>query len=86
MTVRIEDSRICLEGTCPVEEAETLLQALEEGEPLVDLSAAGRLHTAVVQVLLAAHAAVVGEPPEPFVRRYLMPLFSANVVPPGDSG
>lgn len=78
MTVRIEENRICVEGICPVEDAETLLQALQEGPPFVDLSGAGRLHTAVVQVLLAGTVVVSGEPSDPFARRYLMPLFVAQ--------
>lgn len=78
MSVRIEQDGVWLEGICPVEEAETLLKALLEGAAWVDLSRAGRLHTAVVQVLLAGTVAVAGVPSDPFTRRYLMPLFAAR--------
>lgn len=75
MTVRLEGDRIYLEGRCPVEDAEMLLQSLQEKPLAVDLSRAGRLHTAVVQILMAARVEVIGEPIDAFARQYLRPLF-----------
>jgi hypothetical protein len=58
MTVRrADDGTIHLEGICPVEDAEPLLQLLLAGpKPSVDWSKSQKPHTAVVQVLLAAGA------------------------------
>jgi hypothetical protein len=66
MSVRVADGVIILEGACPVDEAESLLELLlaNPGAP-VDWSACGHLHTAVVQVLLAARPAMEGEPAPP---------------------
>jgi hypothetical protein len=54
-----EDGMIVLEGLCPSEDAETLLQRLLAGRAAtVDLRDCIGLHTAVIQVLLAAKASV----------------------------
>lgn len=61
MTVRHESGVIYLEGDCGVEEAEPLLQALAESpDTVVDWSACGRLHTAVVQLILSTGVPVQG--------------------------
>lgn len=78
MSVRLEHDRISLAGSCPAEDAETLLQALQGGTRLVDLGQAQRLHTAVVQVMLAARAEVDGEPADGFLRTHVMPLFTGR--------
>jgi len=76
MTVRFEDGAILLEGACPVDEAETLLEMLltHPGVP-VDWSACRHLHTAVLQVMMASGRAIQGQPDDPFlagwVRRHL---------------
>ena len=56
MTVRTGDAElIVLEGKCPSEEAEMLLQhLLAAPEAVVDLQHCESLHAAVIQVLLAA--------------------------------
>ena len=56
MTVRTaERELIVLEGECPSEEAEMLLQRLLAApEAVVDLQRCESLHAAVIQVLLAA--------------------------------
>jgi hypothetical protein len=56
MTVRIGEAElIVLEGQCPSEEAEMLLQRLlATPEAVVDLQHCDSLHAAVIQVLLAA--------------------------------
>lgn len=62
MTVRREsDSTIVLEGRCPIEDAEPLWQLLQAtpGAPC-DWTRCNHLHTAVVQVILAARPALAG--------------------------
>ena len=75
MSVALGDGVIVLSGACGVEEAETLL-ALVQGYPgvPVDLTAAGPVHTALWQVLLATSPPIGGEPTNPFTRRWLLPL------------
>lgn len=75
MTVRSSaDGRIALEGSCPHEEAETLLQHLI-GSPdaSVDLSACDFAHTAVVQVLLACKPKLLGPPRSGPMRQWVYP-------------
>ncbi len=62
MTVRRdENGAIVLQGVCPVEDAEPLLQMLlsNPAAPL-DWTQADQLHASVLQVILAAGAAPVG--------------------------
>jgi hypothetical protein len=74
MSVRLEGDRVLLEGDCRAADAEALCAALAgEGGRAVDLSGASRLHTAVVQALAALRPPLVGEPGDPFLRRYVMP-------------
>jgi hypothetical protein len=56
MTIRTRDAElIVLEGDCPSEEAELLLQRLlATPAAIVDLQRCESLHAAVIQVLLAA--------------------------------
>ena len=71
MSVRIEGRTIYVEGNGPVEDAEPILAALQEDpQRIVDLSHAGRLHTASVQVLLALRPAIVGAPSDSFQARH----------------
>jgi hypothetical protein len=54
--------RIRLSGHCPVEDAEPLLDALRATpDAVVDLSGAVWLHTAVLQVLMAARPPLHGQ-------------------------
>lgn len=74
MSVRPDQHIIHLEGACAVGDAESLLAALQAiPEAIVDLSAATRLHLAVVQLLLAARPAVRGVPADPFLRDHILP-------------
>ena len=70
MTIRHDDSGvIVLEGECPVEDAEPLLERLQaHPDATVDWSACTRLHTAVIQVLMAAEVRVRGPCGDAFVR------------------
>ena len=73
MTVTIRgDGVIALMGSCPVEDAEALLQQLLAApSPKVDWSACETAHTAVIQVLLASGIAPSGEPKSQFLRDYI---------------
>ena len=54
MTIMIQEQLIALTGRCGVEEAEALLNALCSSPRRVDLSGCDQLHTALLQILLAA--------------------------------
>jgi hypothetical protein len=75
MTVRLAGEVIILEGDCPVEEAEPLLELLSANPgAAVDWSACGQLHTSLVQVLLAIRPPVNGDPENPFLRHWIAAL------------
>jgi hypothetical protein len=79
MTVRLEGEVIHLSGECRVEDAEPLLTMLQDGPGrAVNLTAAGHLHAAVVQVLVALRPPLAGPPGDAFTARWLVPLFSAQ--------
>lgn len=75
MSVVLDGNAIVLTGDCGVEEAETLM-SLVQGNPdtPVDVSAAGSVHTALWQVLMALSPSVVGDPRDPFICQWIMPL------------
>jgi len=77
MAVRLDGAVIRLEGDLRVEDAEPLLALLQEPGRAVSLDGAGRLHTAVVQVLLALRPPVSGAPSDAFAARWLAPLLGA---------
>jgi hypothetical protein len=69
-----DDGVVYLSGHCRVEDAETLAALLQPSEGVtVDISGCDSLHAAVVQVLLAFDAPVVGAPVDPFLRNRLLP-------------
>jgi hypothetical protein len=73
MTVtRDPAGNVVLSGNCAVEDAEVLLQMLQAspGSP-VDCRSCGPLHTAVVQVIMAAAPVVVGPVADPWAARWL---------------
>jgi hypothetical protein len=75
MSVTLEADTIRLHGDCPVGDAEPLLALLQEAPGrAVDLTEAGMLHTAVVQVLLALQPEVLGPAGDPFMDRWIAPL------------
>jgi hypothetical protein len=79
MTIRVEDDCISIEGFARIEDAETLLQALETSPAaMVDIAEATRLHLAVVQLLIASGRAIRGVPADPFIRDRLRNLFRLN--------
>jgi hypothetical protein len=71
MTVRLDDGAIVVEGVCPVEDAEALLEQLQAhpGVP-VDCTGCSSMHTAVIQVLMAANAAIAGTCGDDLVQRW----------------
>ena len=73
MTISIKgDGVVALIGSCPVEDAEALLQHLLAAEnPQVDWSGCERAHTAVIQVLLASGIVPNGEPTGAVVRDHV---------------
>jgi hypothetical protein len=78
MTVRLETTVIHLEGECRVEDAEPLYALLRDGAGRsVDLSMAGHLHAAVVQVLVLLQPRVEGPVGDPFTARWLNPLLTS---------
>ena len=72
MTVKRDNAGvIVLAGECPVDDAETLLQLLQaQPDSPVDWSGSTRLHTAVLQVLMAAAPPMRGECGDAFVSRW----------------
>ena len=58
MTVKAERDSVVLTGRCGVEDAEALLDALCAGLRRVDLGKCEHLHTALLQILLAARAEI----------------------------
>ena len=72
MTVRFDNEGvIILAGECPVEDAETLLEQLQaRRHGPVDWSGCTVLHTAVLQILMAARPKLLGECGDGFVRTW----------------
>lgn len=76
MSVRRDDNgKVVLEGNCPVEDAEPLLQLLQSTPGAsCDLTRCNHLHTAVVQVILAAQPALIGPSADPWVERWIVSI------------
>ena len=81
MTVTLADGTIVLEGDCPVEDAETLLQLLLADQAAeVDWRTCTQAHTAVVQVLLACRRKTHGPPQTIFFKKWIEPLLTGPVT------
>ncbi len=66
-----------IEESCSVEDAETLLQlVLEHDDALIDASRCTHIHTAAMQVLLAANPKFRDLPEEEFLRQFLAPYWN----------
>lgn len=78
MTIALKtDGTIELIGSCPVEDAEVLLQhLLATPNAAIDWRGCEWAHTAVIQVLLVAKSFPAGTPTGPFLRDYVGPLLS----------
>jgi hypothetical protein len=69
---RDDDGTIVLYGSCPVEDAEPLLQLLHASpEARLDWARCDHLHTAVLQVILAARPLLVGPCGDPWLQRWV---------------
>jgi len=76
---RLSGTVVALEGVCGVEDAETLLsELLASPEASVDWSACEAAHTAVVQVLIASQAPIVGAPRSEFLRQFVEPALGGR--------
>lgn len=79
MPIRLEKTLAVLEGVCAVEEAESLLDWLKSRKrPRIDLSRCEHLHTAVLQLLIAAKPAIVAWPEDAEWRRWLSGALPAD--------
>ncbi|KAA0687634.1 hypothetical protein [Azospirillum brasilense] len=75
MPIRFEDRTARFEGACTVEEAIPLAEwlcAMEE--PRLDLGGCTALHTALLQVLLAAGRPIAVPPEDAFLKGWVMPV------------
>jgi len=71
---RLDDGTIALEGPCPVEDAEPLLQLLQATPGArCDWTRCGHLHSAVIQVILAVCPAMVGPCGDPWIEQWIAP-------------
>lgn len=78
MTVRRSDNgTLVLDGVCPVEDAEALLQLLQATPvAVIEWSQCRQLHTAVFQVVLASGRVPVGPCGDAWVAQWLAPKLS----------
>ena len=78
MTVgRADNGTLVLDGACPVEDAETLLQLLQvTPAAAIDWTQCRQLHTAVFQVALASGKVPVGPCGDAWVAQWLAPKLS----------
>jgi hypothetical protein len=76
MTVTVSpDGAILLQGICTLDDAELLLRSLsDDPRAPVDWTGCGHVHTAIVQVLMAARPRIIGAPTNPFLRQHLAAL------------
>ncbi len=72
MPITLSERTASLEGVCPIEEAETLLEWLRNtAEPQVDLAACEHLHAAILQTLLALRPTIAAMSSDPLLARLL---------------
>jgi hypothetical protein len=78
LTVRRSDNgTIVLEGICPVEDAEPLLQLLQIAPgAAVNWTQCRQLHTAVLQIILASGMSPTGQCGDPWVADFWAPKLS----------
>ncbi len=77
MPLVFTETQVRFEDVCTVEDALPLLEFLKgSAAPEVDLSACTHLHTALLQLLLAARPNVAAPPGDPALARWVAPLLS----------
>ncbi|WP_448204674.1 hypothetical protein [Azospirillum sp. sgz302134] len=75
MPIRFEDRTARFDGPCTVDEAIPLAEWLEATHGArVDLGRCTGLHTALLQVLMAARVSVAAEPEDAFLKGWVMPV------------
>jgi len=73
MSVMVQADGIQLSGRCSAEDAESLLVALQDQpDGPVDLAQVQRMHTAVLQLLLALRPTISQPPPDPLLREMIL--------------
>ena len=82
MTIQFMRSVACFKGVCAVEEAEPLLQWLQD-QPRgkVNLKECEHVHTAVLQVMLAAKVMVTLPPEDAELAKWLIPVLRGARTP-----
>jgi hypothetical protein len=87
MTVRVTpDGKICLDGACPVGDAEPLLRLVANNrDAIVDWRGCEQAHAAVIQVLLAAQPTLLGPPANAFLHSRIAPLISGRHASPAQA-
>ncbi|WP_042695107.1 hypothetical protein [Azospirillum sp. B506] len=86
MPIRYDADLARFEAACTAEDALPLAEWLEAtAAPRVDLSACTDLHTALLQLLIAAKPAVTAGPEEAFLARWVGPALGCGIPlsPPG---
>jgi len=79
MSLHIADGIIRIEGNATVEDAEPILAALiDRPDTAVDVGHALRMHSAVVQLLIALRPRIVGRPADAFLSAYIFPMLDAG--------
>jgi hypothetical protein len=79
MSVLLEEGKIGLRGSCPVEDAEPLLMLLQNNPDCpVDIGDATNLHAAVFQVLLAFRRELIGHPRDSFLQKWIVPTLGGR--------
>jgi hypothetical protein len=80
MTVRRGDNGvIVLDGVCPVEDAEPLLQMLQAMPAAqIDWESCDQMHTAVLQLVLASGRVPIGPCGDAWIARWLAPKLTHN--------
>jgi hypothetical protein len=80
MTIRRGDDVIFLEQACTVEDADALLAEIQAGAALFDWTSCSFLHTACLQLILAAGLPVRGKPADAALARWVAPLVTQGAV------
>jgi hypothetical protein len=70
---------IRLDGVCPIEDAEPLLQLILSSPGMtIDWRGCEHAHAAVIQILLAARPVLHGPPASAFLRNHIDPLLNGE--------
>lgn len=85
MPIRYDADLARFEAACTVEDALPLAEWLEAtAAPRVDLSACTDLHTALLQLLLAARPTMTAGPEDAFLARWVGPALGVALSPGGN--